>query len=127
MFEDELDELIKKHFGDVSIDKRLSRQIGGSERSIPDYVTDWLVSRYSKDGIVDEQKINTFLSRHLPDKKHKNTLLYELNNGATLKILDAYSVRVDIEANRQILDIPSLDISNGGISNHILIIILCSL
>lgn len=116
----ELDTLILEHFSDVSIDKRLSRQVGGTDRAVPDYVSDWLVSRYSSDGAVDEQRISAFLARHLPDKKQKNALLYELNNGGTLKILDAYSVRVDVESGRVILDIPCLDISNGGVVETII-------
>lgn len=110
----ELDSLIQDHFSDVSIDKRLSRQIGGSDRAIPDYVSDWLVSRYTSGGIVEEEKIAAFLSQHLPDKKQKNTLLNRLNKGQTLKILDAYGVRVDVEKGRLVLDIPCLDISNAA-------------
>lgn len=111
--------LIQGCFADVSIDKRLSRKVGGSDRAIPDYVSDWLVSRYSSGGIIDEDKINMFLARHLPDKKQKNPLLYELNSGATLKILDAYGVRVDVEGGKLILDIPSLDVSNAAVSDGI--------
>lgn len=115
MLDAQLDSMIKEHFPDVCVDKRLSRQIGGSDRAIPDFVSDWLVSRYTVEGAVDKAKVARFLSRHLPDKKQKNSLLYDLNNAQTLKILDAYNVRVDVEANRLILDVPSLDISNATV------------
>lgn len=115
----ELDELIAEHFSDVSIDKSLSRQVGGGDRAIPDYVSDWLLSRYSKGGSVDDQKINEFLARHLPDRKQKNALLYELNNGGRLKILDAYAVRVNIQSGRLILEIPCLDESNATVVDGI--------
>lgn len=115
----DVDGLIASCFADVSIDKRLSRKVGGSERAIPDYVSDWLVSRYSTDGMVDEDKINKFLARHLPDKKQKNALLYELNNGSSLKILDAYGVRVDVEGGKLVLDIPCLDVSNAAMVDGI--------
>lgn len=115
-----LNTLIQEHFGEVSIDKRLSRQIGVGGRAIPDYVSDWLISRYTTDGIVDNQKIEKFLSRHLPDKKQKHTLLNELMNGKTLKILDSYTVRVDVEKGRLILDIPCLDKSNATVLQGII-------
>lgn len=115
----ELDNLIIQEFNDVCIDKRLSRKISGSDSAIPDYVSDWLVSRYSQNGVVDEPKISAFLSRHLPDKKHKNVLLYELYNGSTLKILDSYAVRVDVEGGRLNLEIPCLDITNATLVNDI--------
>lgn len=115
----ELDALIRDNFSDVAIDKRLSRQVAGTSQAIPDYVSDWLVSRYTTDGKVDEGKISAFLSRHLPDKKHKNILLDELRRGQSLKILDAYTARVDISNNRLKLDIPSLDIGSAAIRDAI--------
>lgn len=114
-----LDSLIRELFADVSVDKRLSRKIGGSDRPVPDFVTDWLVTRYTVDGVLDESRVSQFLSRHLPDKKHKEHLLYELKNGGQLKILDAYKVRVDLEHDRIILEIPCLDITNAAIGNQI--------
>lgn len=115
----ELDILIRDNFSDVSIDKRLSRQVAGTSQAIPDYVSDWLVSRYTTDGKVDESKISAFLSRHLPDKKHVNILLDDLRKGQSLKILDAYTARVDITNNKLKLDIPSLDISGAAIRDAI--------
>lgn len=111
----ELDSLVQEHFGDVSIDKRLSRQIGSGDRAIPDYVSDWLVSKYSEGGQVDKGRISAFLARHLPDKRQKEALLLELKNGGTLKLLDAYSVRVDVEADRLKLEIPCLDLSSATV------------
>ena len=115
----ELDILIRDNFCDVSIDKRLSRQVAGTSQAIPDYVSDWLVSRYTTDGKVDESKISAFLARHLPDKKHKNILLDELRKGQSLKILDAYTARVDIANNKLKLDIPSLDIGGAAVRDAI--------
>jgi ATP-dependent Lon protease len=115
----ELDNLIGDNFSDVAIDKRLSRQVAGTSQAIPDYVSDWLVSRYTTDGKVDEGKISTFLSRHLPDKKHKNLLLDELRRGQSLKILDAYTAHVDITNRKLRLVIPSLDIGSAAIRDSI--------
>jgi ATP-dependent Lon protease len=115
----DLDGLIQSHFEDVSIDKRLSRQVSSGDRAIPDYVSDWLVSRYSSQGQVDKSRISAFLARHLPDKRQKESLLLELKNGGTLKLLDAYSVRVDVEADRLVLDIPCLDTNSATIADGI--------
>jgi ATP-dependent Lon protease len=116
----DLDSLIRDNFCDVCIDKRLSRKVAGTSQAIPDYVSDWLVSRYTTDGSVDESKISAFLAKHLPDKKHKNILLDELRKGQSLKILDAYTARVDIANNKLKLDIPSLDISGASVRDTII-------
>jgi ATP-dependent Lon protease len=119
MSSSELDNLIRDNFCDVCIDKRLSRQVASASQAIPDYVSDWLVSRYTTDGRVDDTKISAFLAKHLPDKKHKNILLEELRKGQSLKILDAYTVRVDITNNKLKLDIPSLDVAGAAIRDAI--------
>lgn len=115
-----LDQLVREHFSDVSVNKELSRRYGASDRAIPDYVSDWLVTRYTTPKGVDEEKIRSFLARHLPDKKHKNAVLNDLMTGGEIKILDAYSVRVDIANNRRLLEIPCLDISNAAIDDTII-------
>ena len=114
-----LDELVREYFTDVCIDKRLSRQVAGTDRAVPDFVSDWLVSRYTTDGLPDEAKINAFLARHLPERKQKNTLLNELRVGGSLKILDAYSVRVDLKKSRLVLEIPCLDIRDASVRDDI--------
>lgn len=115
MANSDVSELIQEHFADVSIDKRQSRQVSAGDRAIPDYVSDWLVSRYTANGQPDKERIAAFLARHLPDKRQKEALLLELKNGGTLKLLDAYSVRVDVEGDRLKLAIPCLDVSNATV------------
>jgi len=114
----QLDTLISQHFPDVSVNKRLSRQIA-TGRSIPDFVTDWLVSRYTADGIVDKDKITQFLSTYLPEKKQKQEVLNDLVKGVRRKILDAYSVQVDYKRARLLLEIPCLDVSDASVPETI--------
>ncbi|QTA79053.1 CHP02688 [Desulfonema limicola] len=114
----ELDSKIEQTFPDVCVHKGLASKAGLSGRAVPAFVSDWLVSRYrTKDG-VDAEGINSFIARHLPDKKHKDSLLYELRNGNQLKILDSYSVTVHSTTGKLILRIPALDV-NGRVSDSI--------
>jgi len=116
----DLDQLVQQSFADVAVNKGMSRRYGSRDRAIPDYVSDWLVTRYaSDDGSCDEQRIGEFLARHLPDKKQKQAVLNEMREGGEVKILDAYTVRVDIGNNRLLLDAPLLDVSNGGVDDEI--------
>lgn len=113
------EELIQKSFPDVCIDKSLTQRVSLGGRAVPQFVLDWLVSRHTENGIVDQEKIKLFLSRHLPDKSYKNILLKQLMDGEILKILDSYSVEVDIKKGRKIVSIPSLD-KTGFIKDEIL-------
>ncbi|MBI9047159.1 MAG: BREX system Lon protease-like protein BrxL [Anaerolineaceae bacterium] len=106
----EVDRLIEASFPDVSVHKGLANGIGLSGRVIPAFVADWLVSRYSSnDGSVDGDAIRQFIARYLPDKKQRESLMYELRNGNQLKILDSFSVSVHPTKGDLLLKIPSLD------------------
>jgi ATP-dependent Lon protease len=123
IFEEELtrnvDYKIELTFPDVFVNKALSNKIGLSNRVIPAFVNDWLISRYrTNDGGVDDDAIRRFIARYLPEKKQKESLLYELRNGNSLKILDAYSVKVHPTTGNLILRIPSLDL-NGRVNESI--------
>ena len=107
-----LDSKIENCFPDVCVHKGIAASVGLSGRVIPAFVFDWLVSRYRDgSGGVDGEGVRNFIARYLPDKKQKESLMYELTTGNQLKILDAYSVKVHPTKGDLQLRIPSLDIT----------------
>ncbi len=115
---DNLDSKVERLFPDVCVHKGVAGSIGLSGRVIPAFVLDWLVSRYrNDDGGVDADSIRKFIARYLPDKKQKESLMYELTTGKELKILDAYSVKVHPTKGNLLLKIPSLDVVGRVMDN----------
>ena len=112
---DNLNQLVRDCFPDVSVDKELSRAITAGERAIPAFVRDWLISRYQTDDGVDNEGIRDFLAKHLPDKQQREVLRNQLLNSEELVLLDGYSVRVDLNRGDRVLRIPSLDLENGHV------------
>lgn len=113
-----LDKKIAKAFPDVCVHKGLASSVGISGRVIPAFVSDWLVSRYSdNDGGVNSEGIRNFISKYLPDKNQKESLMYEIRNGNPLKILDSFSVSVHPTKGDLQLKIPSLDITGRVIES----------
>ncbi len=111
---DFLDQKISTSFPDVCVHKGLSSSVGLSGRTIPAFVSDWLVSRYSDNkGEVNSEGIRQFISKYLPDKKQKESLMYEIRNGNPIKILDSFSVKVHPRTGDLLLRIPCLDIVGG--------------
>ncbi len=116
------EEKARNYFGEVCIDKKLTRQITGLGRSVPSYVTEWIVSRHTPNGIMTEearQAISAFMNKHLPSKSVREQLKFTLKNGETLVVLDEYSVTVDLKRNRHVLRIPALDEGDALISDQI--------
>jgi len=107
-----LDRKIATSFPDVCVHKGLAASAGLSGRVIPAFVSDWLVSRYSdNEGGVNSDGMRQFIAKYLPDKKQKETLMYDARNGNPLKILDSFSVKVHPTKGHLQLRIPCLDIT----------------
>ncbi|NJL05927.1 MAG: BREX system Lon protease-like protein BrxL [Chloroflexaceae bacterium] len=105
-------------FGEVCVNKTLVQQAGFETRSIPTFVSEWIVTRHAPDGVIDEQvreKIRTFLNRHLPTRDWKEQLKAQLQRGESVTLLDQFSVTVDLAGNDRRLTIPLLDEGRAGI------------
>jgi len=112
IIKDSIDRKVSDLFPDVCVHKGLAANAGLSARVIPAFVSDWLVSKYSDTlGNVNSAGIQNFIAKYLPDKKQKETLMYEIRNGKPLKILDSFSVKVHPTKGKLQLRIPSLDIT----------------
>ncbi len=111
------------HYSEVCVNKGLVRKAGLGLRSIPAYVTEWIVSRHVSDGNLDDsarQQMQDFINKHLPPKDQKERLKAKLQQGDSLLILDEYSVEVNLQTNDLILKIPCLDEKKAGVKSHII-------
>lgn len=111
-----------QYYGEVCVNKSLTRQSGLGERSLPMYVSEWIVSRHTPTGELNDtirKDIRDFLNQHLPAKDQKERLKSHLQQGEPLLILDEFSVEVNLRTNDLMLKIPCLDETRAGIESHI--------
>ena len=111
------------NFGSLIINKSFARKAGFGSRAIPVYVREWIVANYVGDSpdLTDESrsKIADFVRRFVPDKSERETIknrLYEQND---VKLLDDFSVYVDLAKGDRHLIIPFLDESKGSVPPNI--------
>lgn len=112
----------KKIFGEVCIDKGLFLTSGLMARSIPTFVAEWILDRFSPDGVLTDEvqeNINQFITNHLPRKDQKEIIKNRLSQGESLTILDHFSAFVDLKTNTRRVHIPCID-EQGYISDHLL-------
>lgn len=117
------EEKAQRIFGEVCVNKGLVQQAGFGTRSIPAFVSEWIVTRNAPDGNLDaaaQERIRTFLNKHLPTRDQKEQLKAQLQNGEALTILDQFSVTVDLQKNESRLTIPCLDERKAGVERHII-------
>lgn len=120
---DEFESKLVAAFGDLVIDKRLVRNLGiRNARTIPSFVEEWLVTRFSRPGTDDEQvrrSILEFIQKHLPSKADKDVFLNRLHNSEQVTVLDNFKARVDLVKDCKFVSVPSLQQNNVTIDQHL--------
>ena len=109
-------------FGEVAINKNLINSAGFSARAIPTYVGEWILYNFLEDGQLTEEsreRVSTFVNKYLPQKGFKEEVKNRLLNMETVRLLDDYSVSVNLKNGTRTLKIPFLDMTDAGISQEI--------
>ncbi len=109
------------YYGEVIINKHLIHEAGFGARAIPTYVGEWILSAYAEDGELTEtsrEKIVTFLAKYLPTKGQKDEIKNRLLKMETVRLLDDYSVSINLKTGERLLRIPLLDINGTYIAGY---------
>jgi len=113
----------RDYYGEVVINKGLMRKAGFGARAIPVYVGEWIISNFMDgDELTEDGRaeiVNT-ISRFLPQKADKNTILNRLIEQEEVRILDDFRVNVNLDRNTHDLSIPLLDVRNGMVQKDII-------
>jgi len=110
------------YMAEVVINKSLIYQAGFGSRAIPTYVGEWLISRFLEEGEFNESsrnRIADFIAKYLPAKGQKDQVKDALLRQEIIKLLDNFSVAVNLKTGQRLLRIPFLDINGGHISSTI--------
>ena len=111
-----------EYFGEVIINKSLIHEAGFGARAIPTYVGEWILSRYLEDGELSEEaraKVAQFIAKYLPGKGQKDAVKDTLLRNDTVKLLDDYSVSINLKTGHRQLRIPFLDMNDAFIDSNI--------
>jgi ATP-dependent Lon protease len=113
----------KDYYGEVVINKGLIGKAGFGARAIPVYVGEWIVSQYMDGDTLTEDGRNEIVntvSRFMPQKADKNSILNRLMEQEEVRTLDDFRVNVNLERHTHDLSIPLLDVSNGMVQKDII-------
>lgn len=111
------------NYGSLIINKSFARKAGFGSRAIPVYVREWIVAHYVGDesDLSDEAriKIADFVRKFVPDKSERESIKNLLFEQTDVKLLDDYSVQVNLAKGDRYLLIPFLDESKAVIPPNI--------
>jgi ATP-dependent Lon protease len=101
-----------------------ARKAGFGSRAIPVYVREWIVANYVGDSpkLEDEAraKIAEFVRKYVPDKSEREAIKNRLYEQNEVKLLDDYSVLVDLAKGDRNLSIPFLEESKAVVPPNII-------
>ena len=120
--DDRLDAKVRSIFGEVCIDKGLFIESGLMARSIPTFVGEWILDRFTPDGEITDRvrdQIARFIDEHLPRKDQKESIKHRLVQGETLTVLDQFTAFIDLQKNRKMVTIACID-EKGNIDDQLL-------
>ena len=113
----------KDYYGEVVINKGLMGKAGFGARAIPVYVGEWIVGQFMDGDTLTEDGRNEIVntvSRFMPQKADKNSILNRLMEQEEVWLLDDFRVNVNLERHTHDLSIPLLDVSNAMVQKDII-------
>ena len=113
----------KDYYGEVVINKGLMGKAGFGARAIPVYVGEWIVTQFMDGDTLTEDGRNEIVntvSKFMPQKADKNSILNRLMEQEEVRLLDDFRVNVNLERHTHDLSIPLLDVSNAMVQKDII-------
>lgn len=108
-----LEDKIKDVFEDMIVLKDPKRTSFFSDLSLPSYMRDWLVMKFSDDkGNIDYESVSNYIKSYIPSKADFEQMKYDMINGDDVLLLARIRVMVDIKKGETIFELPDF----GGIS-----------
>lgn len=102
-----LEQKIREVFSDMIVLKKPQRTEFFSNLSLPSYMRDWLVMKFSDDdGTIDEESVRSYIRQYIPSKDSYEQIKYELAGGNYVKFLSRIDVSVDIKKGETIFELP---------------------
>jgi len=115
---DPLDEKVLRVFGDVAVDKRLTRLEVVSR--LPRFISEYLISRYYHSDPVDWlDKLAKVVEEYHPEPKDRDRVLSKAKREGRVALIDEFKVDVDLKRDVYLLHVPNLQIRDALVSESI--------
>ena len=86
-----------------------------SKLSIPSYMRDWLVMRFSdEDGTIDYDSVKRYINKYIPSREDYEQFKFRMVNGENVQFLARVRVAVDIKTGKTQFELPDFGGNRGG-------------
>ena len=110
-----LEDKVREIFADMVVLKDPQRSEYFSNLSIPSYMRDWLVMKFSDDnGTIDYESVGRYIKRYIPSREDFEQYKFQMVNGDTVQFLARVRVSVDVKTGKTVFEQPDFGGSRGG-------------
>ena len=112
-----LEDKVRDVFADMVVLKDPQRSEYFSNLSIPSYMRDWIVMKFSdEEGYVDYDGVRRYIQRYIPNREDFEQYKFRMVHGETISFLARVRVGVDIKTGETKFELPDFGGSRGGAS-----------
>jgi ATP-dependent Lon protease len=103
---------IKEVFAEMAVLKNPERTKFFSDLSLPSYMRDWLVMKFSDEsGVIDYDGVTRYIKQYIPTREDYEQFKFQMINGETVRFLARIRVVVEIKTGKTTFELPDF----GGI------------
>lgn len=110
-----LEDKVRDVFSDMVVLKNPKRTEFFSNLSLPSYMRDWLVMKFSDDdGEIDYDSVLRYIRQYIPSREDYEQFKFEMVNGDTVRFLARIRVSVDIKTGKTLFELPDFGGAKAG-------------
>ena len=112
-----IEDKVRDVFADMVVLKDPQRSEYFSNLSIPSYMRDWIVMKFSDDeGVVEYDSVRRYIKRYIPNRDDFEQYKFQMVNGDSVQFLARVRVSVDVKSGKTVFELPDFGGSRGGAS-----------
>ena len=115
-----LEDTIRDVFSEMVVLKNPKRTEFFSSLSLPSYMRDWLVMKFSDDtGNIDSESVLRYIKQYIPSREDFEQIKYQMINGDTANFLARIRVSVNIKNGKTEFELPDFGGAKSGAGGEV--------
>ena len=115
-----LEEKIRGVFADMVVLKNPERAEFFKNLSLPSYMRDWLVMKFSdENGEIDYYSVLRYIRQYIPSREDYEQFKFAMVNGETVRFLARVRVVVDIKTGKTMFELPDFGGAKAGAAGEV--------
>ncbi len=108
----EYESKLKQYYGDMLVYKSSANSKFFSALSLPSFMRDWLVMRFSdENGVINKSEVSNYVKRVIPNKEQWNEYLVDmLHNEQTARFLAKVKIDFDAKTKTALFSLPDFEV-----------------